>query len=163
MFGQLHFLASIGCLVPGKSAQLVLFDQIMTHFEREEDIENLRGKLQDDLVRIQIILNLATSNSIIIMNEIFNSTTLKDAIFLGTKIIEKIVENDSLCVFVTFIDELTFLSDSIISAASTIVPENPEMRTYKIVRKPADGLAHAMSIAEKHRLTRLQIRERIKL
>ncbi|MFZ1963104.1 MAG: DNA mismatch repair protein MutS [Roseiarcus sp.] len=161
MFGQLHYLASLGCPIPGSSAQLFLFDRILTHFGREETINDLRGKLQDDLVRIYEILNQATSQSIIIVNEIFNSTTLKDAVFLGTKIIERITEIGALCVCVTFIDELSVLNDRIVSVVSTIVPERPAERTYRIVRKPADGLAYAMSIAEKYGLSRRQIRQRI--
>jgi DNA mismatch repair ATPase MutS len=160
-FGQVHYLAAMGLPVPGRDAQLFHFNRLFTHFEKEENMKNLRGKLQDELYRIHLILKEITPGSILIINEIFTSTTLQDQIFLSKKILEKIVALDIVGVWVTFIDELASYNEKTVSMTSSVVPENPAQRTFKINRAPADGLAYALSVAEKYKLTYNSLKNRL--
>ena len=159
--GQLHYLASLGYPVPAREAALFLPDRVFTHFEREEDLATLRGKFEDELVRIRAVLDEATGDSVLVMNESFASTTLRDALFVGERMLERMTARGLLGVYVTFVDELSSLNEACVSMVGTVVPDNPGERTYQIVRKPADGLAYAAAIAGKYGLTYRQLKERL--
>src|SRR6266545_5590079 len=126
VFGQLHYLAGLGVPVPARSARLFLPDRLFTHFEKEEDIRTLRGKLDDELVRIRDILQEATGDSIVILNEIAS------------------------------------LSEATVSMVATVAPDDPSTRTFKIVRRPADGRAYAWALADKYGLSYDRLKGRIR-
>jgi hypothetical protein len=60
-----------------------------------------------------------------------------------------------------FVDELAGDADSIVSMVATVPDDDPTARTYRVVRGPADGTAHAHALAVRHRLTYRQLTERI--
>jgi DNA mismatch repair protein MutS len=160
-FAQLHWLGALGCPVPGQTARLFLPDRIRTHFDRQEDLADLRGKLEDDLVRIREILDQATPRTIVVTNELFASTSLADAHELGGKVIRRILERDLLAVYVTFVDELASLTPQVVSMTATVDEKDPAIRTYRVVRRRADGRAYASAIAAKYGLDRTTLKERL--
>ncbi|HEY6296693.1 MAG TPA: hypothetical protein VIX15_13595 [Streptosporangiaceae bacterium] len=161
MFGQLHYLAALGYPVPARQARLFLPDQVFTHFEREEDLATLRGKFEDELIRIRGVLERATGDSVVVMNESFASTTLQDATITGERVLDRMTRLGLLGVYVTFVDELASLNEACVSMVGTVVPDNPAERTYRVDRQPADGLAYAAAIAGKYGLTYQQLKERL--
>jgi DNA mismatch repair protein MutS len=159
--GQLHYLASIGWLVPAQTARVPLCDAVFTHFEREEDLETLSGKLEEDLQRVRFILENATDRSVVVMNESLTATALQDAVRLGATVIRRLIELGVHAVYVTFIDELATLAPQVVSMVGTVPPDDPAGRTYKVVRAPANGLAYAEALARKYGLAYDSLRARL--
>ena len=161
-FGQMHYLAAIGLSVPGKHAELFLCEKILTHFEREEDLSSENGKLRDDLIRLRALLEQADEKSLVLINEIFSSTTTEDALKLGNLMMQALVRSGSFGIIVTFLDELASFGPETVSMMSLVTEDDSRTRTFKIRRKAPDGLAYAMQIAARHGLTEEQLTGRLK-
>ena len=160
-FGQLHHLAAIGCPVPGSSARVFLCDQVLTEFEREEQLDDLEGRLGAEIVRMHGILESATGRTVLVLNEVFSSTALQDARTLTRDVLERILALDALAVCVTFIDELSRLDERTVSMVSAVDPHDPAVRTFRVERRVADGRAYARALAAVHGLTGEQIARRL--
>lgn len=161
--GQIMYLASIGCPVPCLKAELFLFDRIFTHFSKEENLCNNAGRLKEELLRLKPIMTEVTGDSLVIINELFASTTSYDAYTMGKKVLEHLIMKDCVCLYVTHIYELNSISTKTVSLVAAVHSEHDGIRTYKILRKPADGCAYANSIVEKYKLTYSEIKERIRI
>lgn len=160
MVGQVHHLFSLGLPVPGRRARLLLPDQILSHFEVRENPEDLRSKLESDLLRLRDILEQATARSLLILNEPLASATLVDARMIGRFLLEKIRDKGSLALVVTFLDELARLPGTR-SLVAEVDPSDPSRRTFHIREKPAEGKAYALALAARHGLTDEALKRRL--
>ncbi|OMH29024.1 hypothetical protein BKD30_01510 [Tersicoccus phoenicis] len=161
MFGQVHYLAALGCPVPGRTAQLSLCDQVLTVFEREERLDTLEGRLGDEVDRLHAVFARATTHTVIVVNELFASTALHDARILTADVLRRICALDALSACVTFIDELSRLNEHTVSMVARVDTDDAAVRTFRVERRVADGRAYARALAARHGLTLDQIRSRL--
>jgi DNA mismatch repair protein MutS len=159
--GQCAYLASLGCPVPARWARFTLPDRIYTHFDRSEILSTPHGKLEDELIRIRDILSDATATSLIIMNESLSSTTVADALLIGTEILRRIIALRCVAVCVTFLDELAGLDQACVSMVGEVAFDKGFTRTFTFTRRRADGLAYAAALADRHGLNPDVLRRRI--
>ena len=81
-------------------------DSIYTHFTREEDIDMNSGKLDEELQRINNIVNNITNNSLLLLNEPFATTTEREGSRIAMDIIAALFEHNVKILFVTHLFEL---------------------------------------------------------
>lgn len=160
-FGQLHHLAGIGCPVPGRTVRVFLCDRVLTAFEREEQLDDLEGRLGAEIQRMHELLAHATGRCVLVLNEVFSSTALQDARILTRDVLHRILDLDALAICVTFIDELSRLDERTVSMVSTVDPHDAAVRTFRVERRHADGRAYARALAARHGLTGPQTTERM--
>lgn len=86
--GAAQVLMQCGMLVPADSYTSGLYSNIFTHFTRQEDIAMNSGRFDEELKRMDQIMESMTEDSMLLMNESFASTTEKE----GSLIMKNIVD-----------------------------------------------------------------------
>ncbi len=161
MLGQVLWLSALGCPVPCREASVWLCDGVFTHFSVEEDMEMQAGRLQEELRRLQPILGQVTPDSLVILNELFATTTTRDARVMGLEILDRLGKQDCFCLYVTHVGELAAENAMCASLVAGVREDDPDVRTFRITRRPADGYAGAHAIARKYQLDYRALKERL--
>lgn len=150
--GQLVYFAMMGLDVPAETAVLPYFEGILTHFSVEESMESGRGKLKEELVRLQPMMQEEYGNRFVILNELFTTAATYDAFIMGKRVLEHFSGQGCLGVYVTHIAELADACPGTVSLTALADEHDHRKRTFRIVRREAEGTGYAGDIVEKHRL-----------
>ncbi|QJD86386.1 MutS-related protein [Cohnella herbarum] len=76
--GLAQLMMQSGMFVPASTYRASVCDRIFTHFTREEDKTMRSGKLDEELARLDQIVDHLTPRSLLLMNEPFASTTERE-------------------------------------------------------------------------------------
>jgi DNA mismatch repair ATPase MutS len=105
-FGSALTFARAGLPVPAARVKTSLFKNLYTHFQRyDEDLKN-EGQLDTELSEMSKIVYSAGKDSIILMNESFSSTGLKDATQIASDVLSALDHIGSKVVYVTHIPDI---------------------------------------------------------
>lgn len=150
-FGQCCYLGMMGFPISAGVAKLPYFDHIFTQFASTAGV-GVEGRLEHELNGVSEILSNMTKRSLILFNELFTSAPTVDALTMMRDLLDKILRCGAVCLVVTHTFELAGDSPDYVSLVATVVEDGSYRRTYRIIRKSADGIAYANSIVGKYKL-----------
>ncbi|MDP4240497.1 MAG: DNA mismatch repair protein MutS [Bacteroidota bacterium] len=99
--GLSQLMMQCGMFVPAETFEANLCDSLITHFKREEDITMKSGKLDEELSRMNDIINHLTPNSIVLFNESFAATNEREGSEIARQIVNALLEKRIRVYFVT--------------------------------------------------------------
>ena len=138
-------MAQIGCFVPAKQAFIPVIDSIFTRVGASDDLSSGRSTFMVEMSEVSEILQNATANSLVILDEIGRGTSTFDGMSIAKSVVE-FINNKSIIgcktLFATHYHELTDMEHSFLGVVNynVAVKKRGDDITFlrKIVRGGAD-------------------------
>ena len=122
-------LAHIGSYVPASSAEISLTDRIFTRIGASDDLAYSQSTFMVEMVEVATILNNATQNSLLILDEIGRGTSTYDGLGIAWAVMETVVKKlKAKTLFATHYHELTDLESRL-----------PGVKNYRVLANEVGG------------------------
>lgn len=121
-------LAHIGSFIPAKSAEICVLDKIFTRVGASDDLSQGQSTFMVEMSEVSNILNNATDNSLLILDEIGRGTSTYDGLSIAWSVVEYITKKiKAKTLFATHYHELSELESKLKS-----------VKNYRILIKETD-------------------------
>ncbi len=122
-------MAQIGCFVPAKVAEIPITDKIFTRIGASDNLISDQSTFMVEMSELASILNNATKNSLLILDEIGRGTSTFDGLSIAWAVVEHITSKiKAKTLFATHYHELTEIEGLL-----------DGVKNYKITVKEQDG------------------------
>lgn len=135
-------MAQIGSYVPASSARIGVVDKIFTRVGASDDLSMGQSTFMVEMMEVATILKEATSNSLVILDEIGRGTSTYDGLSIAWAVAEHIADT-SLCgaktLFATHYHELTELEEKIPGVKNYSIAVKEKGEDIIFLRKIIEG------------------------
>jgi DNA mismatch repair protein MutS len=138
----ISIMAQMGSFVPAQKAVLPVFDRVFTRIGASDNLARGRSTFMAEMTETAVILNTATENSLIILDEIGRGTATYDGLALAWAVIEHLhAHTRAFTLFATHYHELTELEDRLEGVRNLHVSVKEAGEQILFLRKVEPGAA----------------------
>ncbi|HEX7726555.1 MAG TPA: DNA mismatch repair protein MutS, partial [Rhizomicrobium sp.] len=135
-------MAQMGAFVPAESAHIGIVDKLFSRVGAADDLARGRSTFMVEMVETAAILNQATPNSLVILDEIGRGTATFDGLAIAWAAVEHMHEkNRSRALFATHYHEMTALAERLSSLACVTMRVKEWKDTIVFLHEVAPGAA----------------------
>ena len=99
--GLAQLMMQCGMFAPAANLQANIVDGLFTHYKREEDATMKSGKFDEELSRMNDIVNVMTPHAMVLFNELFAATNEREGSEIARQIVTALLEKKLKIVFVS--------------------------------------------------------------
>ena len=135
-------MAHIGCFVPAEKAQIGPIDRIFTRIGASDDLASGRSTFMVEMTETANILHNATTNSLVLMDEIGRGTSTYDGLSLAWSAAEYLAQKlNAMTLFATHYFELTQLPDTMANVVNVHLDAVEHEDTIAFMHTVQEGAA----------------------